>query len=100
MNQTLVGAALAGAALLLLSGCANSESLAATATATATATTEASKPTASVRAVDDLAACGLVGDRLLDTQTVVEQIAADGSVETLDWSLVDAVATDLYSAEV
>lgn len=97
-NQTLGGTALAAAALLLLllllllRGYANSESPA------ATATTEASKPTASVRAVDDLAACGLVGDCLLDTQTVVEQMAADGPVETRDWSLVDAVATDLHEA--
>lgn len=86
--------------VLALAGC--SPESPATVEPTATRSSDAavaSSASVAHAAVDDYKSCGLVGKRLEDTQTVVEQIVADGSGATLDWALLEEVATDLHAAD-
>lgn len=93
------GLCIGAVALLALVGCSSTglTNEPSTPTTSFEPSVEASTPSPKV-VVDDYAACGLFGARLEDTQTVVEQIVADASGATLDWGLLDEVATDLHAA--
>ena len=99
MRKSITTTLAALSVLMASAGCSSAAEVEAPPT-TASKRSASAKPTPTpTPVIDDYAACGKFGGRLDDTLTVVEQIVADGTGSTLDWDLLDDVATDLHAAE-
>lgn len=97
MRKSITTTLAALAVLTAAAGCSSAAEAEAPPTTSSTRSAAASPtPTPTI---DDYVACGKFGGRLDDTLTIVEQIVADGTGSTLDWDLLDDVATDLHAAE-